>query len=198
MPERIRDSSVAEEIAAQAGTDATPELMLNDFLTPVIFGPQRPPLAASGYFPGTIGTTSAAVALNTSHVGIFISGANNGIGKVNWVTIDNHTGGTLSYRLIRLDSPFAGFTAVAARPAYINAGNPTTGRVFRLTKNDAVGISGTEMANFVLLNGEHREILGPWILNNGALVIACTTVNKEVVAAFGYESWEAIRDQAPG
>jgi len=198
MVERIRDATVAEELSAQAGTDQTPELVLGDILTPIIFGPQRPALARSGYLPGTIGRGSAAVALNTSHVGLFGSGVGRAIVRVNWIQIHNNSGGSLSYSLRRLDSPFGGFTATQAVPGYINAGNPETGRVFSLVRSDSVAAQGTFMSEHTVADQETVHIPGPWILNDGALLVACNTVNKPVTAAFGYEAWEAIRIQPPG
>lgn len=198
MVERIRDVTVAEEIAAQAGTDETPELVLGEVVTPVIFAPQRPPLAASGYFPGTIGLNVPAVALNTSHVGIHGSGFARSVVRVNWIIIRNTTGGALNYSLRRLDSPFSGFTAVAAIPGYVNAGNPNAGGVFSLTKSDTVGRSGVFMAEFGLEAGENLTVLGPWILNDGALLVLNNTVNNPVRASFGYEHWHAIRQQPQG
>lgn len=196
--ERIRDVTVAEEIAAQAGTDTTPELVLGDVLTPIIFGVQRPPLASSGYFPGTVSAFAAAIALNTSHAGIFISGFGGAIGRVNWILISNFTGGALSYDISRLDAPFTGFPSVRAVPGYINAGSIATGRVFTVTKTDTVGKQGATMANFRLADASHLKVEGPWVVNDGALIVSCTTVQKEIRFAAGYETWQAIRNQAPG
>jgi len=198
VPERIRDSRVAEEIAAQAGTDQTPELELSDLLVPVIFGPQRPPLAASGYFSGTLGITSPAVALNTSHIGCFGSGVGRAMVRVNWIKIFNDQSTTFTYTLRRLDAPFTGWPSVRAVPAYINAGNPSTGRVFSITKNDTVGPQGVLMAQVMVHADAELEIPGPWLLNDGALVIAQTQVQQEMRGAFGWEAWEAIRIQPPG
>lgn len=199
MTERIRDAAVAEELAAQAGTDETPELVLGDVLTPVIFAVQRPPLAISGYFPGTIGGVSAATALNTSHIGCFGSGVGQAIVRVNWIKIINVNGVALSYRLFRLDAPFTGFPSVRAVPGYINAGNPATGRVFRITKSDTVAAQGVTMADNLTLHADSSlQIDGPWIINDGAIGVNCGTVNTEVRAFFGYETWSAIRVQPPG
>lgn len=198
MVERIRDVAVAEEIAAQAGTDQTPELVLADTIQAVIFAPQRPPLAQSGYFPGTMGVVAAAVAANNSHVGLFISGFGGAIGRINWCQIHNISGANRTYQLLRLDSPFTGFNATRLTPGYINAGNPTTGRAFSITKTDAAAISGVLLGAFHVLDNERLEIPGPWVVNDGALLLACTTVNVEVRAAFGYEVWNAIRPQLPG
>ncbi len=196
--ERIRDVRVAEELAAQAGTDATPELFLQNSIQPIIFAPQRPPLAASGYFPGTIGLGSGAVPLNTSHVGIFGSGAGEAIVRVNWLKIFNSTGGTLGYAIRRVDAPFTGFPSIRAVPGDIHAGNPATGRVFSVTKSDTVAAQGDQIAEITVYTLQTETVLGPWILNDGALVVACNTVNTPVVAAFGYESWQAIRVQPAG
>ncbi len=189
---------MAEELAAQAGTDASPELSLSPILQPVIFAPQRPPLAQSGYFPGTVGATSAAVALNTSHVGIFGSGFGRAIVRVNWLNVTNVTGSTEFYSIRRVDAPFTGFPSVRATPGYINAGNPTTGGVFSVTKSDTVAAQGVLLANFLLPNNWCQTFYGPWILNDGALVVAPGTVNQAITVAFGYEHWGAIRVQPPG
>ncbi len=199
MVERIRDASVAEAIAAEAGTEATPPLALGEIVTPVIQLQPRPPLASSGYFPGTVLVNGAAVALNTTHIGIFNSGAvGQGITRVNFVIVQNHTAGTLEYSLRRVDTPFTGFPSTRLTPGYINAGNPATGRVFSVVKNDTVGPVGVALGTFQLVTLEKITIPGPWILNSGILVVTCGTVNTEVRAIFGYESWPAIRDQPAG
>lgn len=198
MPERIRDAAVAEEIAAQAGTDATPELVLSDILVPVIFGPQRPPLAQSGYFSGTVGLRSAGVALNRSHVGIFGSGFGGAIVRVNWVKVMNSLGSGALFTLRRVDAPFTGFPSIRAIPGYINAGNPSTGRIFSITKSDTVAAQGLQLAEFRIEANAEMEILGPWVINDGVLLVANNTVETEMHAAFGYESWTAIRVQPPG
>lgn len=196
--ERIRDAMVAEEIAAQAGTDGTPELVLSDQLTPVVFAPQRPPLATSGYFSGTIGLTAGAIAANTSHAGIFGSGLAGAIVRVNWIRVLNNSGGTTTFTLRRVDSPFTGFPSVAAVPGYINAGNPTTGRVFSITKTDTVAAQGVQVAAFLMFDQTSEVFPGPWTLNDGILLLAPTVVNSSVVFSCGYEVWNAIRAQAPG
>lgn len=198
MVERIRDATVAEEVAAQAGTDQTPELVLGEVLTPIIFGVQRPPLAASGYFPGMLGINSPSSALNFSHCGIFGSGVGRAIVRVNYVIVHNGSGGRVSYHLRRLDGPFTGFPSVRAVPGYINAGNPATGGVFSITKNDAITTSGVLMGVITVEDGETIRIPGPWILNDGALLVSSAVVNQEVEAVFGYEHWAAIRVQPPG
>ena len=195
MADRIRDSRIAEEIAAQAGTDSTPPLFLNDALTPVIFGPQRPPLASSGYFPGHMGANIAAAASNTSHIGIFCSGAAaDTIVRVNSIWIINQTAGVLGYDFRRVDD-IAGFTLATLVPAYISAGIPATGAVFRAQRNDTVGASGTFMAQVVVEPTSLERFDGPWILNNGALVVTCTTVNTAVRVLMSFEAWPAIRQQ---
>lgn len=198
MVERIRDATVAEAIAAEAGTDQTPELVLSEVVHAVILMQQRPPSARSGYFPGTIGIAAAAVALNTSHAGIFISGVGGAIGRVNWVKIRNSTAGALTYNLRRLDAPFLGFPSVRAVPGYINAGNTATGRVFSVTKTDTVGAQGVFMAEFIVEADEEVHIPGPWIINDGILLATCTTVNQVVRFHAGYEVWPAIRVQPAG
>ncbi len=198
MVERIRDATVAEAIAAEAGTDATPELVLSEVVTPVILLAQRPPLAISGYLPGTIGVAAAAVALNTMHAGIFISGFGGAIGRVNWFTIFNTTAGELGYTLRRLDAPFVGFPSVRAVPGYINAGIQQTGRVFTVTKTDTVAASGVAMAVFNIGGGEHLKIEGPWVVNDGALIATCNTVDTLLRVMAGYEVWPAIRAQPQG
>jgi len=196
--ERIRDVTVAEAIASEAGTDATPELMLGDVVHPVVLMQRRPPLAQSGYFPGTVGVAAPPVALNTSHGGIFGSGGNGAIIRVNWIRIQNATGGPLTYSLRRVDTPFSGFTAVAAVPGYINAGGSATGFVFTLIKTDTVAAVGTLMAVFNVDNGHGIQMDGPWILNDGALVVSVNTVNKGINFVAGYEAWPAIRQQPAG
>lgn len=198
MVERIRDSTVAEAIAAEAGTEATPELVLSELVHPVILMQQRPPLAISGYFPGTISVVAAAVALNISHCGLFISGFGGAIGRCNWVKIFNRTGGDRTYHLLRLDAPFTGFPSVRAVPGYINAGSQVTGRAFSVTKNDTTTVSGAVLGSFRVLDGETLDIPGPWIINDGALLVANTSVNQSCRAAFGYEVWPAIRPQPQG
>lgn len=198
MAERIRDVFVAEEVAAQAGTEGTPELMLAETIQPVIFAPQRPPLAASGYFPGTIGVGVAGVALNTSHAGIFGSGVGRAITRVNWLNIQNITSGALNFALRRVDSPFTGFPSVNAVPGYINAGSPETGRVFSVTKTDTVAAQGELMAVTLVQGLTDLWLPGPWILNDGILLIACGSVDTGFDVQFGYETWNAIRVQPPG
>lgn len=199
MPdERIRDSLVAAEIAAQAGTDAVPELFLNPALTPIIFGPQRPPLASSGYFPGFAAINTPAVALNTSHAGLFVQGANAAsIIRINTVEIVNELAEVLVYGVRRVDD-ITGFTLVRMIPGYIDAGSPTTGGVFDAKKSDAPGIIGESMGAIRLEANSSILLHGPWIVNQGALVINCQTVDKPVRAYFSYEHWAAIRRQPNG
>lgn len=198
MVERIRDATVAQAIAAEAGTDATPELMLSELVSPVILLQQRPPLASSDYFPGTIGVTAAAVSLNTSHVGLFISGFGGAIGRINWVLIQNTEAGLLTYELRRLDAPFTDWPSVRAVPGYINAGGRTTGRAFSITKTDTVAVQGLFMANFRVEAASNLLVPGPWIVNDGALVVAAANVDTAVRVSFGYEVWPAIRPQPQG
>ncbi len=197
MVERIRDSLVAEEIAAQAGTEGTPPLHLNQGLTPVIFGPQRPPLAASGYFPGILGFNVAAVALNASQIGLFVSGTNTDtIVRVNRITIMNEIAAQ-EYHIRRLDD-VSGFSAVAAVPGYINAGNPNSGGVFSISRSNTVGAGGTFMASLVVNDSSLEHFDGPWILNNGGIIVTPSTVNRAMRAVFHYEAWPAIRRQPIG
>ncbi len=190
---------MADAIAAAAGTDASPELVLSNVVSPVLQLQPRPPLAVSGYEPGTIGDNEAQIALNISHIGIFGSGAGGAIVRVNWVMIQNNSGGDLNYELRRVDAPFTGVPSVRAVPGYINAGNPTTGRVFLVMKNDTVAAIGVSLgAIFRVVNTQTLFIPGPWILNDGALMVTPTTVNQPVRAQFGYESWPAIRVQPAG
>jgi len=198
MPERIRDSLVAEELAAQAGTEQTPDLFLSDLLTPVIFGPQRPPLAASGYFPGCMGTVSAAVALNHSHVGLFVSGTNeHSIVRVNSITIFNVTVGRLNYTIRRLDDA-SGFTLSSLRPGYIHAGTPSTGAVFTAVRSNVTTPQGNQMAQVTLEPESKLIIKGPWIINNGALIVTPTVVNTEMRLYMNWEHWPSIRRQPAG
>ncbi len=195
MVERIRDSLVAEEIAAQSGVEATPDLFLSEFLTPVIFGPQRPPLAASGYFPGCLGLNVAAVAANTSHMGIFVSGTNtDSVVRVNRISIMNTTAGSLGYTLRRLDDASA-FTIAPAVPGYINAGNPLSGGVFSAIRSNAVAPSGVFMAQVEVAANSKEDFDGPWIVNNGILLVASGSVNSPVLAYIAYEHWPSIRRQ---
>jgi len=200
MMERIRDVTVAEAIAAEAGTDATPELVLGDVVTPTLALQPRPPLAVSGYFPGTVGAAAAAVASNTSHAGIFGSGVGLAIVRVNWLRIFNTTAGVLQYSIRRVDGPFTGFPSIRAVPGYINAGLTATGGVFSITKTDTVAPQGLALVNAnIFINATSSlEVLGPWILNDGILLVNCETVNTEARAIFGYEVWPAIRPQGPG
>jgi len=196
--ERIRDATVAEAIAAEAGTEATPELVLGDVVNPVLLLQQRPPLAASGYFPGTIGVVAAAVALNTSHVGLFGSGVGLAITRVNWIILMNRETSARDFVLRRVDSPFTGFPSVRAVPGYINAGNVATGNVFSVTKTDTVGAIGVFIATFRVEASQSLFIPGPWILNDGILVVNNASVNFATHVAFGYETWPAVRVQPGG
>ncbi len=197
--ERIRDASVAEQVAAAAGTDATPEfLALGEVVTPTIALVPRPALAVSGYEPGTISARIAASALNFGHVGILALDTGGVIVRVNWAMIQNITGGALTYRLRRLDSPLSGFTAAAAIPGYIDAGNPATGRVFQVERNDQPATIGVSMGRFTVEANSNMTILGPWILNAGALLVSSQVINQEVYASFGFEAFNAIRPQQAG
>lgn len=198
MVQRIRDATVAEAIAAEAGTDDTPQLSLSEVVTPVVVLQPRPPLASSGYFPGTVGASSAAVALNTSHVGIFGSGIGRQITRVNWILVMNGTSTAHAFTVRRVDSPFTGFPSVRATPGYINAGLVATGNVFSVTKNDTVAAQGVLMASLLLQASGDLFVPGPWILNDGILLVALGTVNTALRVAFGYESWPAIRGQPQG
>ncbi len=198
MPTRIRDASVAEELAAQAGTEETPDLFLSDFVSPIIFGPQRPPLSTSGYFAGCVGVDVPAVALNFGHTGIFLNGtAAASIIRVNRITIENNTGADAVFTIRRLDA-IAGFTLVAAVPGYIDAGLPTSGGVFSCIRSNLTTLSGVQMARVRLASNAVEHFEGPWILNNGALLVAPTAVNTPVMAYFGYEHWTSIREQPTG
>ncbi len=196
LSQRMRDIFVAEAIAAEAGTDATPELLqLSPIVSAVIPLQPRPPLASSGYFPGTVSIASSAVALNTSHAGIFGSGVGRSICRVNWIKAYNTSGGALTFILRRLDSPFTGFPSVALVPGYINAGNPVTNAVFSITKSDTVAAQGVSMGSFRVEATSFEQIDGPWILNNGGILLAPSIVNTSVRFSCGYEVWPAIRTQ---
>lgn len=200
MVERIRDAQVAEEIAAQAGTENTPPLFLNEALTPVIFGPQRPPLAKSGYFPGCIGLVIPAVALNVSMGGIFVSGANtNTIVRVNTINIMNLGGSAESYTIRRVDDAGA-FTIAAIIPGYIDAGNPQTHGLLTAVKSDVVAPLGTVMGQVTIQANQSgmTSFPGPWIINNGALIVAPNNVNTQLRIYMNYEHWTSIRRQPSG
>ncbi len=198
MPERIRDALVAEELAAQAGTEQTPDLFLNDLLTPVIFGPQRPPLASSGYFPGCAGFVVPSVALNTSQAGIFVSGTNvDSIVRVNRISLKNDSGSARIYSIRRLND-VTGFTVSALVPGYINAGNPRAGGVFSATRSNTVAPQGDLMATVDVENGRWEHFDGPWIINNGALIVTSDTVNTPIRIYMPYEHWPSIRRQPAG
>jgi len=195
MTFRIRDVQVAEEIAAQAGSEDTPAFELSPIISPVIFGPQRPPLASSGYFPGTIGAGLAPVPLNTSQVGLFVSGTNTDtIVRVNRITIINETAGVLDYSIRRLDDA-SGFTLVNARPGYISAGNIVSGGVFRIIRSNTVAPQGLEQSEVVVQPTSLEHFDGPWILNNGAVIVAPAVVNTAVRIYMNYEAWPSIRQQ---
>jgi len=194
----IRDARVAEEIAAQAGTEETPPFELNTVISPVIFGPQRPPLATSGYFPFTIGNSTGAVALNTSQQGIFVSGTNqDSIVRINRISIFNPSGAGLVYTIRRVDDA-SGFTLAAVRPGYINAGNTLSGGVFFATRTNTVGPNGFAMVEVLVEGGSVEHFDGPWIVNNGAVVVAPTVVNTAVRTYFLGEHWPSIRRQRAG
>jgi len=191
----IRDAQVAEEIAAQAGTDSTPALFLNPGLTPVIFGPQRPPLASSGYYPGAVGIITAAVALNFSNCGIFVEGTNTlTMVRVNSVKITNPTAGVLDYTIRRLDDA-SGFTVVDTIPAYISAGSPATRGVRFLRRNNITTLSGVAIAGMTVFPNSVETFDGPFLLNNGGLIVTPTVVDTEVRCYMNYEAWPAIRRQ---
>jgi len=195
MVERIRNSLVAEEIAAQAGTEETPPLFLNELLTPVIFGPQRPPLATSGYFPGCSGVFVGAVTDNTSQSGIFLEGTNSdSILLIKRIIIMNNTAGGLFYEINRSDNA-NGMSALPLVPGYINAGNAATLAVQSVVRSNTVGALGDRMALVEVGANSHETFDGPWILNNGALIVACNTVNTPCHAYFSYEHWPSIRRQ---
>jgi len=198
MVERIRDAQVAEEIAAQAGTENTPPLFLSEALTPVIFGPQRPPLAKSGYFSGCIGIVVPAVALNASQGGIFVSGANtNTIVRVNSIIIMNLGAAAESYQIRRVDDAGA-FTITAIIPGYIDAGNPQTHGLLSAVKSDVVAALGTVMGQVTVPITENLWLPGPWIINNGALIVAPNNVNTQLRIYMNYEHWTSIRRQPSG
>ena len=198
--QRIRDVLVADAIAAQAGTEETPELLrLSNIVQAVIPLQPRPPLAISGYFPGTLGLSEGAVALNLSHIGIFASSDfnRNVVCRVNWIRIYNTAGGAQNFTL-RRDDAVTGYDATALVPGYINAGATSSGGVFSIQRNDTVGAQGTLMAAFRAEGNTTLEIPGPWIINAGGLVVVHTTVNATLQVAMGYEVWPSIRDQPAG
>lgn len=199
LTQRIRDSQVAEAISAAAGTDEAPELLeLSNIVHATIPLQPRPPLAISGYLPGTIGDVSPSVALNNSHVGIFGSGFRRAIVRVNWLKIINITGSETSYSVTRLDSPFTGAGVFTTKPSgYINAGAFPNGGVLLGLKNDEAAIIGTEMFDIRLPTNTVETVWGPWILNDGVIFVVNQTVNSECRACFGYEQWPAIREQPP-
>jgi len=195
---RIRDVQVAEEVAAQAGTEGTPDLFLSELLQPVIFGPQRPPLASSGYYPGVVGINSSAVALNTSHAGLFVPRASNIIVRVNRITIVTAGAGVIGYDIRRQDVG-TNFTLGALVPGYINAGNPGAGGVFRMQKTDTVAAVGTFMAQMIVEANSFVHLEGPWILNDGGVTVNPVVVNTAVRIFANYEVWPSIRPQpVPG
>lgn len=196
--DRIRDATVAEAVAAAAGVDATPQLFLSNEVHGVVQLQPRPPLAISGYFPGTMGVAVGGVALNTSHAGLFISGFGGAIGRCNWTLLENNTAGDLVFSLRRVDAPFTGFPSVRLVPGYINAGAQVSGRAFSVTKSDTVAAVGASFGSFVVEGSETLQLAGPWIINDGILVWTCDTVNTGFRVGFGYEVWPAFRSQRPG
>lgn len=195
MVERIRDFTVAEAIAAEAGTEQTPGLVLGEVVTPVIALQPRPPLAVSGYFPGIVGDSVAAVALNTSHVGLFVSG---GIVRLNEILIFNQTGGPLLFDIRRLDGPATGFTAAAAVPAYTDAGGDVDGDVFRVVRSNDPARQGELITQIPVEDGQVIPIRLPAVLNNGSILVCPNVVDTVVQASFIFEHWPAIRQQPPG
>ncbi len=195
MTQHIRDHTVADAIASTVGVDATPELFLGNVVHPVVPLDERPPLLSSGYLSGITGVIVGAVALNTSHAGLF-SGSlpDTSILRVNWITIFNAAGAAALYTVRRLDV-VAGFTAAAVVPAYISAAAPVTNRVHSLTKSDTVAAVGTEMAVVRVETGGKLTIRNPFIINRGALLVAHATVNTALHVSFGWEAFNAIRGQ---
>jgi len=199
LTQRVRDVTVAEAVAAAAGLEEAPDLLeLSPLIIPTVPLQPRPPLASSGYLVGNVGAFIGASALNFTNVGVFGSGVGRAIVRVNWIIIHNNGAGALGYRIRRLDAPFTGFTSTRAAPGYINAGNPTTGGVFLVTRNDDASVSGVNMAEFGVPAASNLRIPGPWILNDGALLVSGRVINQEVRAMFGWEMWPAIRVQPPG
>lgn len=197
MVERIRDATVAEGIAAEAGTDATPELVLSEIVTPVILLQQRPPLAVSGYLAGAIGVTSPAAVGLRSHAGIFISGnVGEAIGRVNYIIIHN-SGLATGYSIRRVDT-VVGFPSTRAVPGYINAGSKETGKVFSIIRNNTAAAQGTFMAGVLVPATTSLLIPGPFIINNGVLLVAPDAGDIEARVTMGYEVWPAIRVQPQG
>lgn len=196
--EPIRDSLVAEELAAQAGTEKTPPLFFSNTLQAVIFGPQRPPLAKSGYFPGSSGGNVAAAATFTSHIGLGVNGAAaHAIIRINSIRIINDTATKLTYSFRRIDV-LTGFTLAALTPGYVDAGNPVSGGAFSTVRNNTVGVLGTGMGQALVGPDSQETYHGPWIINNGIVAVAVLTVNEPVRAYFNYEHWPSIRQQLPG
>jgi len=198
MAERVQNFGVVDEIAAQAGVETAPPLSLSSILQPVVFGPQRPPQASSGYFPGCVGFEDAAVALNTTQAGLAVTGAlAASVVIVNGIVIKNNSGGVLTYSIRRLDD-IAGFTLLDLVPGYIDAGNPLSGGVARCDRSDTVAAQGIRMAQVELEDNEQFHFPGKWVLNNGALTVTCDTVNKPVRMYMYFEHWPSIRRQPTG
>ncbi len=198
MVERIRDPKVAEEVAAQAGTEETPPLFLNELLTPVIFGPQRPPLATAGYFPGCMGVAVAAVASNFSLVGIRVNGVNvRAIVRVTSIRIFNAAQTARTYHIRRLDD-VSGVSVTPLVPGYIDAGSAQSGAVESMIRTNLTTVSGTLMASVEVAPESSDTFQGPWIINNGGLLVTPSAVNVAVQAYFSYEHWLAIRAQPVG
>lgn len=199
LTQRVRDITVAEAISSAAGIDEAPAIfMLSPIIQAVIPLQPRPALAGSGYFPGTIGLTSIPSALNFSHVGIQATDPGRSIVRVNWALLINTDAGGIEYRLRRFDAPVAGFTSVVAVPGYIDAGQDVSGAVAGLTKNDSAVTSGVSMARFNIAAASQLFIPGPWILNDGALLISSNIINTQVDGAFGYEVFPATTVQPAG
>ena len=201
MAERIRDATVAEAIAAEAGTDATPELVLSEVVSPVVLLQQRPPLASSGYYPGTVGGSVPGVALNTSHIGVACLRAGGTIARVNFMIIQNNTGGALSFQIRRVAQLNVGslFLTTPDVPGYIPAGNTASGGGFLARKTDTVAPVGLLMTDDILVVAAGSlRIPGPWLVNDGILSVNCKTVNSAFRAVFGYEMWPVVRAQPEG
>ena len=199
LTQRIRDITVAEAISSAVGTDEAPDLLeLSNSVQAVIPLQPRPPLAVSGYFPGTVAGVSAAVALNTSHVGIGNLQTGGNICRVNFIIIVNSSSGQVEVDIRRVEG-LDDFTPTPAVPGYIPAGPTVAAGTFLGVRSNTVAVRGTLIGGPILLHGDSSlRIPGPWILNNGILAIAPITVNTTVRGVFGYEVWPVIRNQRPG
>jgi len=197
----VKRANVADAYADQGMLEETlPAMVVSPIIQPVLNLPQKPPPARSGYMPGMVSDTVAAVALNISSVGLFNrEDLSRLILFLHHIAITNRTGGGLQYNLRRDDNPVTvGMTFTPWRTSYSDAGSQAQPAVGMNTDSTETTPPGLVIGSFFIPAGNTVILPFEAVINNGQILVAPAVVNTQVEAAFFFRSFPIIQEQRPG